>query len=160
MVALLKHSDKHKKTVLKKYGECDLIPSFLNILQEDYVTRNQAIKHEILWTLFQMARHASYRSEICDLDGIVIIQRSLADLDRPIVELGHRLQRMLTTRSQRLSVVWKSSNKKGKGFRSRIVHKLKKVFKTEKSPSEQLNETRHQGPSVTQSLSLPGERRR
>lgn len=161
IVSLLKNCDKQKKLVLKRMCESDIIPSLLNILQEHNDSRKGVILYDALWTLLQMARHAIYRTEICDLDGIVIVQRSLMGAERPVTEMGRRLQRVLSTRSQRISLVWKSSNKKGKSFRSRIVHKLKKIFRTETNISPQTNGGSSQPQSsLGQSRSMPAECRR
>ena len=138
IVVLLKNSDKRKKTVMKRLSENDFIPSLLSILQEqNEVPRKYAILTEGIWILLKMAKYSTYRSEICDLDGLRIVERCLGESERSMSEMGRRLQRLLTTRGQRLGLVWKSSNKKGKSFRSRIVHKLKKVFRPEMTNTEE-----------------------
>ena len=145
IVMLLKNSDKRKKTVMKRLSENDFIPSLLSILQEqNEVPRKYAILTEGIWILLKMAKYSSYRSEICDLDGLRIVERCFGESERSMSEMGRRLQRLLTTRGQRLGLVWKSSNKKGKSFRSRIVHKLKKVFRPEMTNTEEA----HSGPST------------
>lgn len=159
IVTLLKNCDRMKKTVLKKLAEADLIPSLLHILREHTYPKKSVTIHDALWALLQMARHSRYRSEICERNGMMIVQRSITDVERPLVELGRRLQRLLSTRSQRLSMVWKSSNKKGQSLRSRIVHKLKRVFKNETDASTSAGNSR-QRTSIAHARSQPPERRR